>query len=247
MLSKRFLAVLTLLTACGSAAAEEFDAVINDASRAFTKRKNMPDKLVYGKLTLDAAGKVVSTTFKEGQLTKANKVVMGAFDEKKRKWTPGEAIKGGIGADLFTETGKVVQVRVTVGSDRQTITQILVKATDAPLVAADAEFDAILKQVGPQTNGRGGIAYTRVELDDKGGVVKTYPLKTGLVTKETKVLMGKYIEAEKKWEAGDPIPEGLYGDVFKDLGGKTVYVRMTLRDDRRAVAQILVRQVGEKR
>jgi len=59
--------------------------------------------------------------------------------------------------------------------------------------------------------------------------------------------MGKYNEKEKKWEAGDAIPKGLYGDIFKELGAKTVYVRITLRDDRRGIAQILVRQIGEKR
>jgi hypothetical protein len=139
----------------------------------------------------------------------------------------------------------VVQVRVTVTDDKK-ITQILVKKADEPLVTADAEFDAILKQVGPQTNGVGGIAYVRVELNEKGGVAKSFALKTGQVTKDTKVVMGKFNEAEKKWEAGDEIPNGLYGDIFKDLGAKTIYVRMTFRDDRKAFSQILVRQIGEK-
>jgi hypothetical protein len=82
-------------------------------------------------------------------------------------------------------------------------------------------------------------------LDSKGKVVSTV-FKEGLVTKDTKVVMGKYNEKEKQWEAGDAIPDGLYGDIFNDLGAKTVYVRITPREDRKGIAQILVRQVGEK-
>lgn len=37
-----------------------------------------------------------------------------------------------------------------------------------------------------------------------------------------------------------------FGDVFKDIATKTVYVRMTMRDDRKGIAQILVTQIGEK-
>lgn len=246
MINKMIITLGAMLVVVGFAAADEFDAVINDASRAFTRQKKAPDKFFYGKLTLDSKGKVVSMTYKEGLVTKATKVAMGAFDEKKKKWVPGEAIEGGVEADIFKEAGKVVQARVTVGDDQKTINQILVKKIDGPLVMADSEFDAILKQVGPQTNGNGAIWYTRVELDDKGDVVKTFPLKSGRVTKDTKVVMGHYNEKEKKWEAGDAIPNGLYGDIFKDLGAKTVYVRITLRDDRRAISQILVRQIGEK-
>jgi tRNA(Ser,Leu) C12 N-acetylase TAN1 len=135
---------------------------------------------------------------------------------------------------------------VTVGDDKKTISQILVKNTDEKLVKADPEFDAILKEVGPQTNGTGGIAYIRLELDEKGDVIKKFALTITRVTKDTKVAMGKYNETEKKWEAGEDIPKGLYGDIFKDLGAKTVYVRMTHRDDHKGIAQILVRQVGEK-
>jgi hypothetical protein len=154
--------------------------VINDTSRAFTKQKKMPDKLNYGQLTLDSQGKVVSMVFKEGQLTKATKVVMGTFDEKKKQWTPGEAIEGGLGADLFQQAGTVVQVRITVGNDKKTIQRVLVKKANEPLVMADSEFDAVLKQIGPQTNGAGGIAYVRIELDERGGVVKTFALTAPL-------------------------------------------------------------------
>ena len=38
----------------------------------------------------------------------------------------------------------------------------------------------------------------------------------------------------------------MYGDVFKDPGAKTIYVRITYRDDRRGIAQVLVRRIGEQ-
>ena len=241
MVNKLMIAAVAMALAADFVAAEEIDAVINDGSRTFTKRKQSPEAIVYGKLTLDSKGAVVSTSYQEGLLTKATKVVMGAFDEKRKRWTPGEAIEGGIGADIFQEKGTVAQVRLTVANDKKTISQILVKTTE-PLVMADAEFDAILRQVGPQTNGAGAIAYTRLELDAKGAVVKTFPLTTGRVTKDTKVVMGKLNAQEKKWEAGDEVPQGLYGDVFKDLNGKKVHVRITRED--RAISQILVCPVG---
>jgi hypothetical protein len=246
MVRKLIVTVVAMWVLVGFAAADEYDAVINDASRAFTKQKKSPEKLVYGKLTLDSKAKVVSTTYKEGLLTRDTRVVQGAFDEKKQEWVAGEAIEGGVGADLFKEADKVVQVRITVGDDKKTIQRILVKKKDEAPAAADAAFDAVLRRIGPQTNGRGGIWYTRVELDEKGGVVKTFALKSGLVTKETEVAMGQYNEKEKKWEAGDAIPKGLYGDVFKNIETNPVPVRITLRDDRKAIAQILVRPTGEK-
>jgi hypothetical protein len=240
-------AIATLIIGDVALAVEEFDAVINDASRAFTKQKKAPGRLVFGRLTLDSKGRVVSTIFEDGVVTKATKVAMGVFDKKKKKWIAGEAIEGGLESDTFTEVGKVVQVRLTVGNDNKTITRILVKETAAPLVQADPEFDAILKRIGRPFSGRWGIGYVRVELDDKGRVLKSFGLTTATVTQKTPIAMGKYNEKEKKWEAGDPVPNGIAGDIFKDLGAKTVYIRITLRDDRRGIAQILVRQIGEKR
>src|SRR5262245_40517310 len=135
MVNKLIATVFATLAVVGSAAAEEFDAVINDATRAFTKQKKAPEAFYYGKLTLDSKGQVVSTVYKEGVVTKATKVVMGTLNDKK-KWVPGEAVEGGVGADLFKEAGKVLQVRVTVADDKKTIQQILVKKTDEPLVMA---------------------------------------------------------------------------------------------------------------
>jgi Protein kinase domain len=226
------------------AAADEYDGVINDASRAFTKQKNSPGLLMYGKLTLDSDGRVVGTTYKEGIVSKATKVVMGRFDDKKKQWVAGEPMKGAAAWDLLKETGKVLQVRVTVAADKKTITNILIKSTDQPLAAASREFDAMLKQVGSQTNGRGAIWYVRLELDPKGSVVKTFPLKSALVTKDTKVAMGKYDTDKKNWEAGEDIPNGLYGDVFKNLNKRPVLVRIRLGEGRSGVSQILVREAS---
>ncbi len=241
MFDRLIITVIAMSVVTGSAAAEEFDAVITDASRAFTKQKKSPDIFFYGILTLDSKGKIVSLTYKDGRVSKDTKVVMGIFDEKTNKWKPGEAIDGGVSADLFKERGKIVQARVTLADDKKTIEQILVKKTDEPLVMADADFDAILKQVGPQTNGRGTIWYVRLELDEKGSVIKTFAAKSALVTKDTTVVMGRYNEKEKKWEPGEAIPNGLYNDMFKDLDSRKVYVRITLRDDRKAISRILAR------
>jgi hypothetical protein len=246
MVHKLMISVVALLVGVEFAAGEEFDAVINDATRAFTRRKASPEALHYGKLTLDSRGKVVSTIIQEGLVTRATNVVMGKFNEKTKRWTPGEKIEGGLEADFFHEADTVVQARITVAADRKTIQQILVTKTNEPLVMADSEFDAVLRQIGPQTNGNGAIAYVRLDLDDKGRVLKTFPLRTGRVTADTKVAMGKLNEETKAWEAGDEIPMGLYGEVFKNLGAQTIYVRMKFSDDNRSISQILVRQVGER-
>jgi hypothetical protein len=52
MFNKVILPVFAILTFAGLAVADEVDAVINQASRAFTKgkQKESPDALVYGKL-----------------------------------------------------------------------------------------------------------------------------------------------------------------------------------------------------
>jgi hypothetical protein len=246
MINKLIFTMVALLVVGEFAAADEIDAVINDSSRFFTKGLKSPENLNYGWLKLDSEGKVVSTIYRAGIVNKATKVAMGTFDEKKKKWLPGAAIEGGIEADIFKDRGTEMQLRMIRANDKKTITQILVKNTDGKLVKADPEFDAILKQIGGQNNGTGAVAYLRLELDAKGDVLKTFGVMNGVVNKDTKVVMGKFNETAKKWEAGDAIPNGLYGDIFKDLGAKTMYVRITLRDDRRGITQILVRQIGEK-
>ena len=77
-------------------------------------------------------------------------------------------------------------------------------------------------------------------------MINRFGLQTGLVTVDTKYVMGKYNESEKRWDAGDEIPDGLDGEVLKDPGAKTVYVRIKLREDHRGIAQFLVTQIGEQ-
>ena len=139
-----------------------------------TELAKSPEKFYYGKVWLDSKGKIVIQVNREGRVTKDTKVAMGIFDEKK-KWMPGEAIEGGIGADLFKDKGKVLRVRVTVEADGGTITRIFVTNTDERLERASGEFDPIHKRHGAFTNGSGPVSYVRVELDDKGRVIKLLP------------------------------------------------------------------------
>jgi len=247
MFKKVMCSLVLSLTVIGFVTAEEFDGAINDTSRAFTKRAKTPGEINYARLILDSKGRVVSTIYKGGIVTKDTKVVMGKYNEKTKRWDADAPIESGVSADIFKNTGKVVQLRVTVGDDRKTITQILVKSVGEDLVKADSEFDAIYKRHGPQTNARGTISYVRIELNDKGDIINTFPLTTTLVTADTKYVMGKYNEKEKTWEAGEAIKGGVYNDIFKELGAKTYYVRITMRADGRGVAQFLLRQIGEKK
>jgi hypothetical protein len=229
---------------------DEYDAVINDATRMLTKQKKSPGLLGYGKVTLNSAGKVVRIpNYEEGIVSKETKVVMGKFDDKKKKWVAGEPMQGAAGWDLLKEPGKVLQVRITVAADKKTITNILIKDTNQSHAAASREFNALLKGVGPQTNGRGTISYHKVELDAKGSVVKKFPPTQGLITRDTRVAMGKYDADKKTWEAGEDIPDGVFGHVFKNLKKRPVLVRMRLAEvpaptgqENGSVVQILVRE-----
>ena len=83
-------------------------------------------------------------------------------------------------------------------------------------------------------------------LDEKGRVIKYLGETSSSVTKDTKVALGKYNAKDDTWEAGDETPNSLWGDLFKDPGAKSIVVRIIGRADRRGIAQILVRQIGEK-
>lgn len=246
MLNKQIVTGVAVLVIAGFAMADEVDAVVDSGTRAFTKGAKTPEKFFYGRILVDSKGKIVSQVNKEGRVTKDTKVAMGTFDEKTKKWVTGEAIAEGVAADMFKDSGKVLRLRVTVGNDGS-ISQILVTNTDAKLERAEGEFDAIYKGKG-RTNfgGRVSFSYVRVELDEKGKVINTFPLTVTSITQDTKVAMGKYNEKEQKWEAGEEIPNGLWGDLFKDPGAKTIYVRITYRDDKRGIAQVLVRQIGDQ-
>ena len=118
MFCKSILFGVAVLLATMTSAAEEFDAVVNDATRAFTKQADSPDKLSYGRLTLDSKGHVVRTIINQGKVTSQTKVAMGTFDEKTKKWMPGEAIEGGLGAELFLwVSGTVVRGAFPVAHD----------------------------------------------------------------------------------------------------------------------------------
>lgn len=246
MINKLIVSAATMFFVAGFAAANEYDAVFDDASRTAAKNLKTPDMFYYGPIRLDSKGRVVTRLGKAGQVTKDTKVFMGVFDEKKKKWLPGKAVEGGVGADIFADKGKTLRVRVTVSNDEKTIKQILVTNTDEKLEQAPGEFDAIYKGHGAFTNGRGPISYVRVELDEKGRVFNSFSLTSSLLMKETKVAMGKHNEKEDTWEAGADIPNGVYDDIFKDPGAKNIYVRITYRADGRGIAQLLLRQVSEK-
>ncbi len=226
--------------------AEEIDAIINDPTRSFTKRANAPDKIHYARIKLDSKGKLVSSVIKEGQVTKASKVAMGSFDEKKKTWFPGEAISEGISADLFKDKGKVLRVRIKLADDEKTIQQMLITNTDEKLEKAENEFDAIFKGHGNNNfGGQVAFQYLRIELDDQGNVINKLGVTATSVSQDTKFAMGKYNEQTKRWEAGEPIEKGVWADLFNNPGAKTIYLRITKNDDGRGIAQVLVRQIGE--
>lgn len=245
---RRLLAAIAVMHAVvGFVSAAEYDAVFDDISRSAARNLKTPDTFYYGPIQLDSKGKVVTRLGKAGLLTKDTKICMGVFDEKKKKWAPGEVVEGGVEADIFTDAGKTLRVRVTVTDDDKTIKQILVVNTDEKFETADGEFDAIFRGVG-RTNvgGRVAFSYVRVELDDSGKAINYFNETISSIDKTTKVSMGKFNAKENEWEAGDDIPNGIYGDIFKDPGAKNIYVRITYRADLSGIAQVLVRRIGEK-
>lgn len=236
----------TLAFADWAAAAEEYDALFSDYHRGVPKSVNTPDKFYFSRiLTLDSKGRIVTQVSGVGQVTQDTKVARGVFDKEKKKWVPGDAIEGGIKANIFTEKGNVLRLLVTVG-DRSMITQILVTDADAKVERAPAEFHAIYKGRGRAFSGRTPVSLVRIEVDEKGRVFKYVGETTSVVTQDTKVTVGKYNKKEEKWEAGEVIKGGVYGDLFKDPGAKTIYVYVTPRADGRGIAEILVTQIGDQ-
>src|SRR5260370_39095231 len=92
--------LVLLLMVIGFVTAEEFDAAITDASRAFTKRAKTPDEINYANLILDSKGKVVSMIYKGGIVTKDTKVVMGKYNEKTKQWEADAPLEGGVSAGI---------------------------------------------------------------------------------------------------------------------------------------------------
>jgi hypothetical protein len=58
-LNKLVLAFTTLLLFAAIAAAEEFDAVVDDITRGVTKKAKTPDKFCYTRITLDSKGRLM--------------------------------------------------------------------------------------------------------------------------------------------------------------------------------------------
>lgn len=240
------LTVALLVTEC-AAATEEYDAQFDNNHRRYPKALNTPNKFYFGRiLTLDSKGRIISQVSGVGQVTKDTKVAMGVFDKKRKKWVPGQAIEGGVKADILTENGNVLRLRVTVADDRNTITQILVTDSNWKVAPAPAEFHAIYKGRGKPFSGTTPVSFVRIELDEKGRVVNYLGEATSGVTQNTKVAMGKYNKKEETWEAGEEISGGVYGALFKDPGAKTIYVHVTPRADGRGIAQILITQIGDQ-
>ena len=219
--------------------------MIDDDTRQWTTINKMADKMVCSRLWLDSKSKVVNRTNADLQMKKTSKITRGTYDEKTKKWAPGEVIEGGISADIFTAKGKMVRVRVSVADDNITIKHLMVTKVDEELELADTEFEAILVRFGGVNNGSCRVTYTRLERDNQGKIINKFPNMIHQMTKETKYAWGKYNGKEKTWEAGEEI-DPFAGVAFKLDGAKSVYVQMTLRDDRRGIAQVLVTQVGEK-
>lgn len=238
--------IAAIATLSGSLSADEVDAVIDDSARSFTKMKRdkEPDQLTYGRIKLDSKNRVVSKAYVSGTVTAATKVVMGKLDEKTMKWTDGEPIEGGVASELFTAKGKVLRVAVFIDDDKR-IERIVVKNADEKLDPAENEFDAVLKEIG-RTQGLGTtISYLRQELDEQGKVVNTFGRTISFVHKDATIAIGKFNEQTRKWEAGEPIENGLRNEMFKDLGARNMNVRLVRRDDKRGFAQLLVKPTGK--
>lgn len=232
-------AILALLAAAGLATAEEYDAVINKPPPKPGADGSVA--LKHEKIKLDSKGRVVSRIILTAAVTKETKIAMGKFNEQRKKWEATDPIAGGPTSQTFTDADtNMVQAHITTSEDRKTILEILVTKVGGELAKAEREYDGVIKSVV-----QGGCWHVHVELDDKGEIVQTFGLKSASTMRDTMVAMGKYNEQEKKWEAGEPIEKGLYGDIFKDLGKQGyVLVRFVPREDNRGIAEILVRKVG---
>ena len=236
---KKILAIilLGLIAIVGLANAADFDALIKKTT------KQSPDgatTLPYEKISLTSKGLLVGRTPLEGIVTKDTKVVMGKYSEQKKVWEPAAAVPGGLDSDIFKNAPTtMLQVLVQVADDRKTIQQIIVKQVGGELTQAGPDYDGIIRDTI-----RGGIAVSKVELDDQWNVLKTFGIRAEAVGADTVIAMGKYNEQKKEWEAGEPIEGGLKNEMFKDPGKKTIYAHFISRDDKRGVTHILITKIG---
>jgi hypothetical protein len=123
MLRKLVCAVSMLLVTIGLVAAEEFNATITKVDGT---------KITYQKYKKGEKGKKGE---KDGdpvtiETSKDAKVAKGTYNKDDKKWEAGDAIEGGLKADLFAKATeeKGANVRITTDADNKTVTQILVIA-----------------------------------------------------------------------------------------------------------------------
>ena len=126
MLRKLLCAVTVLTFSVGIVAAEEVDAILTGVLNNGKSIKYSPVKL-NAKGDVEARFKVAVTT----TVTDDAKVVTGKFNETDKKWEAGNAIPGGLNAEMFKNlsTKSAVQVHLTVevfGKNRK-VTQVMVR------------------------------------------------------------------------------------------------------------------------
>lgn len=110
---------------------------------------------------------------------------------------------------------------------------------DAVIADANRSFTRMKREKNPDE-----FSYGRLKLDSKGRVVGTTNL-TGVVTKQTKVVMGKYDDKKMTWSPGAPIAGGVDSEMFKTKG-KTLRVSVFTGDDKRTILGIIVKNTDEK-
>src|SRR5471030_2897227 len=121
MVRKLFCAMFVMVVAVAFVAAEEFQASIT---------KIDGNKITYQKYKKGAKGKKGE---KDGdavtiEVAKDAKIVKGMFDKDAKKFVDGDAIEGGLKADMFSKASDdaPVAVRITTDDDKKTVTKIMV-------------------------------------------------------------------------------------------------------------------------
>jgi len=120
MIRKLVCAMFVMLVGIGFVMAEEITATITKVDG---------DKITYQKMKKAKKGQPAE---KDGDpvtisVAKDAKIVKGAFNKDTKKVEPGDAIEGGLKADLFSKIGeKGVNARITTDADNKKVTQIMV-------------------------------------------------------------------------------------------------------------------------
>jgi hypothetical protein len=115
MVRKMVCAMFVMTVVIGLAFAEEFNCSITKVDG---------NKITYQKFKKkDKVGDPVTI-----EVAKDAKVAKGVLDKDTKKYSVGDAIEGGLKADVFAKASedKGVQVRITTSDDNKSVTQILV-------------------------------------------------------------------------------------------------------------------------